>query len=125
MVTFNLETLQSYVQQPWSYSLDYWPDEGGYYVCRVLELPSCQTHGSTPEEAIHTVPEAIESYIASLLEDNLPVPLPLQVQQFKGVITYRTKPVKHHALAKVAQQLGLSINRVLETAVDNFLEQRA
>ena len=49
------------------------PDEGGYCV-EVPSLPGCYTQGETVEEAICNAKEAVEGYILSLMDDNLPVP---------------------------------------------------
>ncbi len=49
------------------------PDEGGYSV-EVPALPGCFTDGRTVEEAICNAKEAVEGYILSLMDDDLPVP---------------------------------------------------
>jgi antitoxin HicB len=37
-------------------------NEGGGYVASVPDLPGCMSDGTTPEEALHNVQEAIESW---------------------------------------------------------------
>ena len=49
-------------------------DEAGYYVAEVPALPGCLSQGKTYEEAITNIKEAIEGFILTLEEDNIPVP---------------------------------------------------
>ena len=43
------------------------------------ELPGCNSHGATLEEAIENLEDARTLYIASILEDGLDVPPPEQI----------------------------------------------
>ena len=51
-----------------------YPGEDGFWIAECPSLPGCITQGKTKEEAIANIKEAIEGYIAALLEDNLTVP---------------------------------------------------
>lgn len=51
-----------------------YPGEDGYYVAEVPSLPGCISQGTTKEETVANIREAIRGYIAVLEEDNLPVP---------------------------------------------------
>jgi predicted RNase H-like HicB family nuclease len=48
--------------------------EGGFSVY-VPSLPGCASQGETEEEALANIREAIEGYLWSLRDDNLPIPL--------------------------------------------------
>lgn len=48
--------------------------EDGYRVAECLSLPGCISEGATKEEAIASIREAIQGYIAALDEDGLPIP---------------------------------------------------
>ena len=50
------------------------PGEDGYWVAECPSLPGCVSQGSTREEAVRNVKEAMEGYILALQEDGLPVP---------------------------------------------------
>jgi predicted RNase H-like HicB family nuclease len=59
----------------YQYTIILHPDtERGGYTVTVPSLPGCITEGDTVEEAIAMAKEAIQLYIESLIEDNLPVP---------------------------------------------------
>jgi predicted RNase H-like HicB family nuclease len=51
-----------------------YPGEDGYWVAECPSLPGCLSQGTTREEAISNIREAIRLYIATLEEDKLPVP---------------------------------------------------
>ena len=51
-----------------------YPGEDGYWVAECPSLPGCISQGSSREEVITNVREAIRLYIASLEEDRLPIP---------------------------------------------------
>ncbi len=51
-----------------------YPGEDGYWVAECPSLPGCLSQGETKEAAIANIKEAIQGYIASLVQDNLPVP---------------------------------------------------
>ena len=50
-----------------------YPGESGYWVAECPSLPGCISQGTTKEEAIANVREAIEGYILALKGDGLPV----------------------------------------------------
>lgn len=51
-----------------------YPGEDQYWVAECPSLPGCISQGRTREEAIDSIREAIQGYIAALEEDQLPVP---------------------------------------------------
>lgn len=52
-------------------------DDDGVYVAEVPALPGCLSQGSTREEAIANVREAMAAYLESLEEHGEPVPPPI------------------------------------------------
>jgi predicted RNase H-like HicB family nuclease len=55
------------------------------------ELPGCMAQGKNLEEALHELEQARFEYILSLLEDNLPVPGPLDRKVGTGMTTSGTQ----------------------------------
>jgi predicted RNase H-like HicB family nuclease len=51
-----------------------YPGEDGYWVAECPSLPGCVTQGRTKDEALSNAKEAIQGYVAALVEDHLPVP---------------------------------------------------
>ncbi|MFZ3308291.1 MAG: type II toxin-antitoxin system HicB family antitoxin [Xanthobacteraceae bacterium] len=50
--------------------------DGGGYLAVVPDLPGCMSDGGTPEEALKSVQEAIESWIETAKESKLDIPRP-------------------------------------------------
>ncbi len=53
-----------------------WSVEDNAYIVTVPELPGCQTHGKTYEEAVRQGQDAIDSWIMVAKELGRPVPPP-------------------------------------------------
>ena len=51
-----------------------YPGEDGYRVAECPSLQGCVSQGTTREEAVKNIKEAIEGYVMALKEDGLPVP---------------------------------------------------
>jgi predicted RNase H-like HicB family nuclease len=51
-----------------------YPGEDGYWVAECLSLPGCISQGTTKQDAIANIKEAIQGYVAALEQDNLAVP---------------------------------------------------
>jgi predicted RNase H-like HicB family nuclease len=48
--------------------------EDNYWVAECPSLPGCISQGTTREDAIKNIKEAIEGYILALQDDGLPIP---------------------------------------------------
>ncbi len=51
-----------------------YPGEDGYWVAEYPSLPGCISQGTTKQDAIANIKEAIQGYVAALEQDHLPVP---------------------------------------------------
>jgi predicted RNase H-like HicB family nuclease len=54
----------------------FWSDDDSLWVADVPDLPGCMTHGATRAEALANAAEAIEGWIETANDTNLPVPAP-------------------------------------------------
>jgi predicted RNase H-like HicB family nuclease len=70
--------VSTYIDLPYSVEIspEKYEDGRACYVARHPELPGCMSHGDTVEEAVASLREARELYIASLIDDGLEVPEP-------------------------------------------------
>ena len=50
------------------------PGEDGFWLAECSSLPGCISQGSTREEAIANIREAIHAHVAAMREEGLPVP---------------------------------------------------
>ena len=51
-----------------------YPGEDGYWVAECPSLPGCISQGTSRDEAITNIKEAIDAYVEALREDGLPIP---------------------------------------------------
>jgi len=91
-----------------------WSAEDHCYIASVPELPNCQTHGGTMEEAVAMAKEAIEGYLDTLEKEGLPIPPPLSEKKFSGKIPLRIDPTLHRDLVVKASIKGMSVNKYIE-----------
>ena len=72
------QIVEEYLRLP--YTRHVRPDEGtrgeSLFLAWVDELPGCQSHGATADEALEWLEDAMSMYIGSLLEDGLEPPIP-------------------------------------------------
>ena len=108
--------------------------ENGSYWVEFPDLQGCQTYGNTINETINYAQEALESYISSILEQNLTLPVPSDITLIKvddgftslvscNINQYKaTKAVKKTLtipmwLNEQANDLGLNFSQVLQDAL--------
>lgn len=105
-------TAEDFLRLP--YTLYVVPDEGtlgeALYLASVEELPGCQSHGPTPEEALANLREAMSLYVESLLEDGLEPPEP---RQAGTSVTWRVLPQTKPDRAGVAIPAATAVMRSL------------
>ncbi len=109
-----------YVNLPYTYVIE-WSEIDGCFLGTIVELERNMTCGNTREEVLANLKEALMSYITTSLENNIAIPEPLNIKDFKGNITYRTSKEKHYLLAKQAKLYGKSINAFIDEAISEKL----
>jgi antitoxin HicB len=70
--------IEDYLRLPYTRRVR--PDEGTHgeslFLAWVDELPGCQSHGETADEALEWLEDAIAMYVGTMLEDRLEPPIP-------------------------------------------------
>lgn len=118
------KNFEYYINLPYSYTVE-WSDADGCYLGSIIELEKNMTCGDTPEQVIENLKEALKAYINTSLANNLEIPEPIKLSDYKGNITYRTTGLTHYRLAKTAKMKGISINALIEEAVEKNLQESA
>jgi len=118
------KNLEYYLNLPWTYKFE-WSDVDNCYVASIAELKGCMSDGNTLEEAQMMIRDALKSYITSCLQYNDKIPEPLKHGDFKGNITYRTTPERHYQIAKRAKNSNKTINRLIDEAIESYLDKEA
>ena len=86
-------------------------EDGDCYVSRVLELDGCHSHGTTSEEAMENLRDAMEGYFDVKLEFNDPIPEPVYADKFNGKFLLRLPKTLHKKLSCEAELEGVSLNQ--------------
>lgn len=68
-----MNSLDYYLSLPYSVSVtpERCTDGSTCYMARVVDLPGCESHGDSPEQALQHLKEAKKLFIASMLEDGI------------------------------------------------------
>ena len=116
--------LEYYMNLPYSYIIE-WSEVDGCFLGSIVELERNMTCGQTREEVLTNLKDALASYITTSLDNNMEIPEPLKIEDFKGSITYRTSKERHYRLAKQAELYGKSINAFIDEAIGEKLKETA
>jgi len=118
------KNLEFYLNLPYTYIIE-WSDVDGCFLGSIVELERNMTCGQTREEVLANLKEALVSYVTTSLDNNMEIPEPFKIDDFKGSITYRTSKERHYSLAKQAKLYGKSINAFIDEAISEKLKQTA
>ena len=116
--------LNYYLNLPYSYIVE-WSDNDNCYLGSIVELEKNMTCGNTPEECIANLKAALKAYLETSLANNMEIPEPIKLKDYKGKIMYRTTGLKHYQLAKISKIKGISINSLIDSAIDLKLKESA
>jgi antitoxin HicB len=116
--------LDYYLNLPYTYIIE-WSDVDGCFLGSIVELERNMTCGQTREEVLANLRDALASYVTTSLDNDMEIPEPLKMGDFKGSITYRTSKERHYRLAKQAKLYGKSINAFIDEAIGEKLRETA
>ena len=89
-----------------------WSEEDGMYIGLCAEFSLLSHLADTPEEAFTGIRDLVAFCVGDLRKEGAPIPEPLSVRSYSGVITLRVPPETHRALAMDAAEAGVSMNRL-------------
>ena len=84
-------------------------DPHGGFVGHIAELPGCITQAETKHDLLDQLDDAKLSWIEAALEDGVPIPEPLQEEDFSGRFNLRLPKSLHRNLALTARAEGVSL----------------
>jgi antitoxin HicB len=118
-----MKNLQYYLSLPYTIVLK--KDEDGDTVARVQELQGCSAHGSTQQEALSNIAEAMGLWISDALEKHHPVPEPEPEEELpSGKWVQRVPRSLHHKVAEQAKREGVSLNQWVSTVLAETIGER-
>jgi antitoxin HicB len=101
------------LQLPWSRELV--PDDGVVFA-RVSELPGCVSEGSSLEEALRNLDDALYCWLSAAVEQGTQIPQPrglVEDEDFSGRFSVRIPRSLHRKLAALAEREGASLNQTV------------
>lgn len=105
--------LPYYMNLPYNKIIQEINDESDHYFYgRIMELDGCQSTGCTIDELYDNLKEAMEGYLEVKLEKNLPIPEPINVDNFSGKFVVRLPKSLHQRLSLEAENEGVSLNQL-------------
>jgi antitoxin HicB len=112
-------SVEQFLELPYTFLVVHDVDEGGNegWVAEVEELPGCISQGSTPEEAIARVRDAMKDWIGVALEDGVQIPVPQGEGEYSGRFLVRVPASLHADLARSAGREGVSLNSFVAGAL--------
>jgi antitoxin HicB len=98
-----------------SYTREVVPNSDGTWFARIVEFPGCMSEGDTQGEALEMLEGAMRGWITVHLEDNDPIPEPINVEGYSGKFMVRVSKSLHRDLARCADIQGVSLNLFVNT----------
>lgn len=122
-----MKTLDEYLELPYRITIVHDRDDDGNegFVAEVEELQGCVSQGSTPEEAVSNVYDAMAGWISVALEDGREIPEPRDPDAYTGRFLLRIPRTLHAELARQAQREGVSLNQYVATTLAGAAGWRA
>lgn len=115
--------VQYYLDLPWTYTIETAIHKGSvYYIIRVNELPGICTDSESLDEGMEDIKGLIACAVEIYREKGEPIPEPINKDDFKGKISYRTDSQRHYVIARTAKLMKKSVSKTLDVLVDRGLE---
>ena len=117
------KSINQYLSLPWTYTVEQVRDEdkNKVYVVRVNELPGICTDATSLDEAMELIKEPMTAAFEFYMKNNEDIPEPVNEEDFKGNIAYRTTSRRHYLISKEAQKKEQSLSQVIDSLVDTVL----
>jgi predicted HicB family RNase H-like nuclease len=109
--------VEYYLKLPYTMTVQYQDEQGGYYVAGYLELADLTMTGITPEEAIKELLIEAPEWFELNIKSGYKIPLPVNPSKYSGRINFRMPKQLHAKVAAIAQREGVSLNQFLLSAV--------
>lgn len=104
------KNVEYYMSLP--YRAEVIPDEEeGGFALRCPELTGCVTCAETLEQGFALLEDAKRSWFSACLEQGIPIPEPLRLEEFSGQFKLRIPKSLHRRLAQRSEEEGVSMNQ--------------
>lgn len=94
-----------------------WSEEDEEYVATCPAFPGLSAYGVSEEEALAEAKVALDLFIKTCKERDIPLPDPQPAQDYSGQLRLRLPKSLHRQAAELAEADGVSLNQFIVTAV--------
>ena len=109
--------IEYYLSLPYTMTIKYRSDQGGYFVASYIELPDLSMTGDTPEAAVKELLIEKPEWFETCLKLEIPIPNPIEPQKYSGKIILRMPPSLHESLIHNAELEGVSLNQYMVSSL--------
>ena len=92
-------------------------EDGGGYMIEIPLLKGCMSDGETILEALENIKEAKMEWFVYMLENNLPIPEPIDVNKYSGKFVVRIPKSLHRTISEQSKMEGLSLNQYVANSL--------
>lgn len=112
-------------QQPYAMVLSCTENgDGPHWTATVEELPGCEAHGPTPEDAAAAVAGAVERWVRAAEAEGREVPPPGAAAAHSGKLLVRMPRSLHAELVRASEREGTSLNAYIVAALSASIAWR-
>jgi antitoxin HicB len=101
---------------------DHESDQGHEWTAHAEELPGCEAHGDSLEEAVRRIDDAVEEWIEDALAKGREVPDPRTAASYSGRLMLRMPRSLHAELSEAAEREGVSLNQFIANSLERSLD---
>lgn len=94
-----------------------WSEEDGEYIGLCAEFPSLSWLDQSPEDALRGIRQIVSDVVKDLADNGENVPEPLASKIFSGKFQVRVTADTHRALAIMAAERNVSLNRLVSESL--------
>lgn len=117
MISDIKQKVEYYMALPYTMTVRFCPDQGGYYIAEYVELRGLSMTGKTPEEAVEELLAEKPEWFELCIRENLEIPLPVEPQKYSGNVTLRMPPTLHESLIRISRLERVSLNQYVVSAL--------
>ena len=92
-------------------------EDGGGYTIEIPLLKGCMSDGETIIEALENIKDAKMEWFTYMLENNLPIPEPIDVNKYSGKFVVRIPKSLHRTISEQSKMEGLSLNQYVANSL--------
>lgn len=113
-----IASVSEYVDRPYHIVLVHGEDDGrAAWTAQVEELPGCEAHAQTADEAARAIRESMEAWISHAIASHQEIPEPRAAATHSGRLNLRMPQSLHAAVARAAERDDVSLNQFITSSL--------